>query len=1168
MSERTQTARQIVLSTDLGEDVLLFRRATISDFLGRPFQMEVDVISENGDIDFSQIVGHAAAIRLDQGDGNQRFYNGFITRFIHTGGSDRAAHYRMTISPWIWFLTRTSDCRVFQNMTAPDIIKQVFRDRGFSENFSDALKGSYNQRIYTVQYRETDFNFVHRLMEEEGIYYYWEHTAEGHKLVLADGYASHEAYPGYDTIPYYPPTDEDREEEYIWEWIVEQEVQPGIYVHTDYDFEQPRQLLTQAQIIRDHAMPNFELFDYPGGFDSKIDGEPIAKKRIEEWQANHEIIRGEGDARGLAVGYTFTLSEFPRESQNKEHLITSAIYELESDDYNSTQDGDSDAPVYTVSFTALLATTQFRLRRVTPKPVVHGLQSAIVTGPDGEEIHTDQYGRVKVMFYWDRDGKGDDTTSCWVRVAQIWAGKKWGAMFIPRVGQEVLIDFMEGDPDKPVVIGRMYNGTQKVPYDLPANKTVSTIKSDSSKGSNGFNELRFEDKKGSEQVMIHAQHRMDVRVRSSLYETAGGNREEHVGYEDKGDHNIFVCGDTNHHVKGGYYIKVEKKLNECIVDEVVEDYQAKHTSSVKERATYNAKEIVIEAQQTLSMKADKLIGQGASLLSLKAGSVHIEGTQEICLKVGGNFVTIDCSGVSIKGTMVMINSGGAAQSADAPLTMEDPTIEDPLDAAEATTALPGEMHGGGGPRTRNRRTITLNRAPEPPPPAPPGTCGWGTTPTPNAQPQDEIELIEVMELKDGNYQAVQTRKQYVNLDPDTSKIEQGRTINLRAKIKWKTGDPSRSLAGNTVRWYFTPGGSNRASLSPASCKAGYDSEGGAAHKDTTTDDQGYAYADFVVSQYGGDTFQPFATLDAGYTGGISGGNYTVWRKLFYEVDCMGRVNSGTYADRANTASMESKFATQFLEVVKTGTDGSPAWQRVLTNSECGAWVTAVRDGSGSPRYFHLVLVDTITVPKTGAASATKNVTLRKGTDRTIVISGDTIDPRNWFISCTWTDGGSNSGNLALDKFSAVRDASAYPSSDQAVDVDLSSLGVPNGTNIQITLTYIPLTALSGLQTGPATILGMRWREAVFSGGDITTSTLNTMMHEPGHAMGLASTTLPDGTACATTYFKAGHHCNNHSNTCIMYEANSLHTDPCEKCADALRGRKLTSLPISGNAAFA
>jgi type VI secretion system secreted protein VgrG len=660
-STRTQENRPIAIKTAFDEEALLFRRATVIEQLGQPFQIDVELLSEEPNVDFSQIVGTDATIRLLLRNGKTRYFNGFVTRFAHTGGSTRTAYYRMTLSPWLWFLTRASDCRIFQNMKAPDIIMKLFRDRGLSD-FENSLKGTYVEREYTVQYRETDFNFVSRLMEEEGIYYYWDHQDGKHVMVLADEYASHAPYPDYKKIPYYPATQGDRAQEYIWDWIVEQQIQPGHYSVKDYNFKQPTQAMDgKGDLVREHAQPDFDMFDYPGGYMETADAEPRAKVRLGEFQAEHEIIRGRGDVRGLATGYTFTLENFPRDAQNKEHLVTSAVHELESDDYDSVAEGASDAPPYRVSFTAILASQQFRPRRLTPKPVLAGPQTAFVVGPDGEEIHTDKYGRVKVQFHWDRNpekAKNEELT-CWMRVAQIWAGKGWGAVFLPRVGHEVVVEFLEGDPDRPLITGSVYNGTNLPPYAMPDNKTQSTLKSNSSKGSGGFNEIRLEDKKGDEQIFIHGEKNQELRINNDVFEWIGHDRHlivkndqlelvEHDRNETvKNDHVEMIGRDHNLKVKGKQAIEIARSRSLVVKGDVIEEFKKNHSQVVSNDLYLKADNICIEALTNITLKV------GSTSIAMEADGITVQTDGEIKVEAKQDISVETKMGLTMEATLEM-----------------------------------------------------------------------------------------------------------------------------------------------------------------------------------------------------------------------------------------------------------------------------------------------------------------------------------------------------------------------------------------------------------------------------------------------------------------------------------------------------------------------------------
>ncbi|MBN2592656.1 MAG: type VI secretion system tip protein VgrG [Sedimentisphaerales bacterium] len=622
----TQENREIAIATPLGDDVLLLKSISGTEQLGRPFEFHLELASEDNQIKPQDIVGQNVTIRLNLFEKDKiRYFNGYISRFVQTAGAGRLAGYRATVVPWLWFLTRTADCRIFQKMTVPDIIKQVFRDLGFTD-IEDALSSSYRTWEYCVQYRETDFNFVSRLMEQEGIYYFFKHENGKHSLVLADSASAHQPYPDYDQIKYRPHGSQVDNDKCISDWIVETCVQPGSYALKDFDFKNTKKdLQSRANLIQQHAAADFEIYDYPGEYTESPDGDEYAKKRIEEMHTQYEVATADSEARGISAGCTFNFIEHPRDDQNKQYLITSASYNIDAGDFYSQEKGGACA--YSCSFAAIDATQQFRSMRITPKPSIPGPQTAMVVGPSGEEVHTDEYGRVKVQFHWDRHGKADENSSCWIRVAQVWAGKKWGAMYIPRIGQEVIVEFLEGDPDQPIITGRVYNAQAMPPYDLPTNKTMSTLKSDSSKGSGGFNEIRFEDKKGDEQIFIHAEKNEDIRVKNDCLEWIGNERHLIVKKDQleqvDGDKHLTVKGDQNEKING--------------------------TISV---------EAGMDMQQKVGMKHALDAGME---IHLKGGmKVIVEAGMQLTLKGAGGFVDIGPAGVTIQGNLVNINSGGAA----------------------------------------------------------------------------------------------------------------------------------------------------------------------------------------------------------------------------------------------------------------------------------------------------------------------------------------------------------------------------------------------------------------------------------------------------------------------------------------------------------------------------
>jgi type VI secretion system secreted protein VgrG len=570
-----QSARQIAVASPLGQDVFLFRRMVAKERLGRLFEFNLELLSEQDEIKLSDVLGKTMTVRLDLDDTNVRYFHGHVSRFGHVGWTQRHAVYRATVRPWLWFLTRTADCRIFQDMTVPDIIKQVFRDQGFSD-FDEALSRDYRTVGYCVQYRETTFNFVSRLMEQEGIYYFFRHESDKHTLILSDSYGSHEKQPGYEEIPFYPPDEEARRErDFISDWVVFNEIQPGTYSLEEFDFERPRAgLEVRSSTPRDHAAADFEVYDYPGDYVETADGDTYARARIEEMQARYEQARGVGNARGLAVGSLFELVNHPRGDQNREYLLTSATHELEINPYDTV--ALASGPTYRCDFAAIDAKQPYRSQRITPKPVVQGPQTAIVVGPSGEEIWTDEYGRIKVQFHWDREGKNDENSSCWMRVSQNWGGKKWGGMFMPHIGHEVIVEFLEGDPDRPIVTGRVYNAVNMPPEDLPPACTQSIIRDHAGnefimEGADGSEKIELRDKYGNEMIFdavagtirIHSPtHKSEIHLGKSIelfsesnfsFETLADYRKLVVGKEELkigGDVLKFFAGYENKTIVG------------------------------------------------------------------------------------------------------------------------------------------------------------------------------------------------------------------------------------------------------------------------------------------------------------------------------------------------------------------------------------------------------------------------------------------------------------------------------------------------------------------------------------------------------------------------------------------------------------------------------------------
>jgi type VI secretion system secreted protein VgrG len=482
----------------------IFRRLRGEDRLGRPFAFKVEVLSTKNDLSPYEMVGKPMSVELKSKTDSSRFFHGIISRFLNVGATGGLQLYELELRPWIWLLSHSRDSRIFQELTIPEIIEKVFKDKNGFSDFRSKLKATYEKQTYCVQYRESDFDFVTRLMEQEGIYYYFEHQKSKHTLVLLDSTASHAPIDAHGEL-YFRPSDLSSGEEQVTKWQHHVAVQPGRLVLRDFDYNKPNANLEVRLVSRrDHPNDMVEHYDYPGSYSETSDGSRYLKIRKEEFDAKFSYVEGHARSHRMFTGCLFTLKEHPRDD-NGEFTVISTTIEIVSGEverFTSQSENRSE-----VQFIAIKKDKSYRLPRQTACPVIAGPQTAIVVGKSGEEIWTDSLGRVKVQFPWDREGNKDESSSCWIRVSQNWSGKGWGAMHIPRIGQEVIVEFLEGDPNRPLVTGRVYNTDQTVPYELPGAATQSGVKSRSSPNGDQstFNELRFEDKKGEESIYFHAE---------------------------------------------------------------------------------------------------------------------------------------------------------------------------------------------------------------------------------------------------------------------------------------------------------------------------------------------------------------------------------------------------------------------------------------------------------------------------------------------------------------------------------------------------------------------------------------------------------------------------------------------------------------------------------------
>ncbi|MBS0315772.1 MAG: type VI secretion system tip protein VgrG [Proteobacteria bacterium] len=618
MSESSGGGGEITLKVSPDPGMTLnFSGMTLTEELGRPFDAQLDITSDTRSGDLSKLLGCTATVTIRNSDGSKRYFNGVIVRAIYSGMAAGAYRYRLELRPSIWLLSRRRDCQIFQNKSAWDIITGVLRTEGLTD-FQDKRQSQSGdiQLEYCVQFEETLLDFVTRLMEKYGIYYYTTHQDGRHIITFADDPNSHTSVGK--AIPYrFQQGDVRQLEDYVWEWSADLLLQPGKVALRDYNFETPAaDLTTQSLQPASHPHGDAEMYDYPGPYGNTGDGQKLATVRMQSLAAQREIVRGTTNARGVTAGSKFTLSENPDTSQNREYLVIATTTSFALQEGRAASRGDTRLDQYVSSVTAIPGDTPFRLPQITPWPRMRGPQTAKVAGEAGQEITTDKYARIKVKFPWDRTAVQDENASCWIRVSQPWAGTGFGAMVIPRIGQEVVVDFLDGSPDRPIVTGCVYNASNTNADAMPGNKTRSGFRTNSSPGGGGYNELRFEDKKGEEEVYLQAQYDFNVKVLNN--------------------HTTKVTKDRTTTIEQG---------NESL------------TVSQGNRSV------------TVSQGNDShTVSTGNHTLSIDAGSSTISAAQSITLKVGGNSIVIDTSGVTINGTKIGLTAS-ASMSANGGTSM-------------------------------------------------------------------------------------------------------------------------------------------------------------------------------------------------------------------------------------------------------------------------------------------------------------------------------------------------------------------------------------------------------------------------------------------------------------------------------------------------------------------
>ncbi|MEZ6136606.1 MAG: type VI secretion system tip protein TssI/VgrG [Pirellulaceae bacterium] len=561
----SQASRQLTIATPLGQDFFLLKSVAGRDRLSSLFQYELEVLCEDPAVDPADVIGQNVTFSVSGLDGELQQYNGYVNNFWYEGTSDRATSYRATVVPWFWFLTQTSDCRIFQDQTTPEIIEAVFADFGFSEYEMAHVRGDYAKREYCVQYRESDFAFLSRMMEEEGIFYFHRHENGKHVLVLSDGTTAYRDATQSEIV--FPEPGHAENLLYkVSTWRHKYRFLPGKVAHTDYNFKSPNNNLISADQTRIAIplMKNLEQYDFPGRFELNSQGRSFARIRMQEIEVDHDQVVGDSNYISFCPAAKFRVGRhrIPSERGREYALAEVELYASEGGTYITGTEDES--PKYENRFIAMPAEVVYRPARSTPKAIVEGPQTAVVVGPPGEEIFPDEHGRVKVQFHWDRRGKLDEDSSCWIRVSQAHAGNGWGGIDLPRIGEEVIVDFLEGDPDRPIITGRVYNGKNRPPFDLPAGMTRSGMKSNTHKGS-GYNEISMDDTAGAEQIRTNAQFNMDTTVGNNQTLIVNVDRTEDIGNNDS----LTVGNDKSENVGNNKDVNVGNNMNVDVGNKLV-----------------------------------------------------------------------------------------------------------------------------------------------------------------------------------------------------------------------------------------------------------------------------------------------------------------------------------------------------------------------------------------------------------------------------------------------------------------------------------------------------------------------------------------------------------------------------------------------------------------------
>ena len=735
MGDYKQQLRKMRVSFEgLGENDLLLESFSGTESVSRLFRYELQMLAENRQrIAFDQVLGRKATIHLQLPDeSSETHLNGLVVEFAQGGRDDTFTAYRAELVPEAWRLTRKTRSRIFQAMTVPQILKETLK--GFPVKWN--LDETYEDRDYCAQYRESDFEFASRLMEEEGIWYYFSHSDGSHEMVVGDSPSEFVDLQGETALVYEELAGGTREDNRIWGWQKAQRMRAGKSLLWDHCFELPHRHLEAEQKTVDtvtagretHTLTvpgvsEMELYDWPGGYAQRFDGvtrnggdqqddlqkiftdnQRTVEIRMDAETATAVTITGRSNVKHLVPGHKFTLKRHFAGGDG-EYLLLGVRHEGKfAGDYRSGK-----APLaYENAFTCIPSSVTYRPERLTPRPVVRGSQTAVVVGPSGEEIFTDKYGRVKVQFHWDRDEPRNADSSCWVRVATSWAGRQWGAIHIPRIGHEVVVDFLEGDPDQPIIVGSVYNADQMPPYTLPDNKTQSGIKSRSTAngGPSNYNEFRFEDKKGKEQVLLHAEKDLSTTVENDESRSVGHDRSTEIGHDDTlhvahdetitvdndrketvgGNETVQVRGNRSHVVGKDDSLVVSGGVGRKVLVEKGDDVlQVDKGSQVVGIAQGNRRVSLEQGNDTLTVAAgNRTVSVPQGEVFVKARTIRCDASEKITFRCGESTIEMTTSSVTVRSTQTSVEATAQATVKGATTTVRGTSTVNVQGGATAT----------------------------------------------------------------------------------------------------------------------------------------------------------------------------------------------------------------------------------------------------------------------------------------------------------------------------------------------------------------------------------------------------------------------------------------------------------------------------------------------------